>query len=516
MMNNQMNKLITILIIGFLGLNAGPELPSHPGSLAYDTRLPETVDLSTRIDTYLTQSTENGFSGSVLLSVKEQIILSKGYGWADRARKIPNTASTVFNIGSITKQFTAAGILKLMEQGKLNLSDKIACLFPETPDDKKDITLHHLLTHTSGISPATGGFRYDEADKEQFLEEFFQSELISIPGDIHRYANANYIMLAAILEVVSGQEYASFLRTYLWEPANLDQTGYKQFSFPSDDFAHGYFYHHSTGLWKDWGITQEHLPDNENHWYSVGKGDLYSTLEDLYKWHQALENNVVLKAETRELMESPLVAENASYSSHYGYGWAIVNSQTGSKIVTHNGSNGIYFADLIRFVEDDVVVIVLSNTILGNSAQNVAWEISQMVFNTDYQPVPLSKNIYELIYDFMRSHEPAHAKKLPAFLELRMGNEELNRVILNRLGFSLIDLEEKPAWGLAWLKLNVKLFPEDGNLWDSLGEAYFRYQQKDEAMNSFKKALILGKSSENCHWCENAQDKIELIKYRNR
>jgi len=510
-MNSKVNTLIPILIISFLGLSSGPTRTSDPGLLTYDSTSTETEDLALRIDTYLTKSTENGFSGSALVAVEGQIILSKGYGWADRDGKIPNTSSTVFNIGSVTKQFTAAGILKLMEQGELNLSDKIARFFPEAPDDKKDITLHQLLTHTSGISPATGGFRYDEAGKEQFLEEFFQSELLSEPGENHRYANANYIMLTAILERVSGQEYASFLRTSLWEPANLERTGYKSFLFPSDDFAHGYFYHYTSGAWKDWGITQDHLTDTKNHWYSIGKGDLYSTVEDLYKWHQALEPNEVLQPETLTLMESPHVAENESGTSHYGYGWAIFKSPSGTKIVTHNGSNGIYFADLIRYVEDDVVVIVLSNAILGNSSQNVAWEISRMVFNSNYQPTPLSKNIYELIHEFMRSHEPAQAEQLTDYIEQKIAKEEWDRSILNRLGFALIDREEQPAWGLEWLKLNVKLFPEDGNLWDSLGEAYYKYDQKEKALESFKKALQYGESSDKCYWCDNSEEKIELI-----
>ena len=208
--------------ISFLRLNSGPPLPSNPEMLTNTSGLTETKNLTKRIDTYLTQSKENGFSGSVMVAVKGQIILSKGYDWADRSRKIPNAPSTVFNIGSVTKQFTAAGILKLMEQGKLKLSDKITRFFPEAPADKKDITLQQLLTHTSGVSPTTGGFRYNEATKEQFLEEFFQSELLSEPKENqnHHYANANYIMLTAILEMVSGQNYASFLRKYLWDSVN--------------------------------------------------------------------------------------------------------------------------------------------------------------------------------------------------------------------------------------------------------------------------------------------------------
>ena len=193
--------------------------------------------LKAKIDAYLQASVLNGFSGSVLVSQKGNIILSKGYGWADRKNKIPNTASTVYNIGSVTKQFTASAILKLVEQGEIKTSDKISLFYKQAPADKKNITIHQLLTHSSGISPRTGGFRYDEADKEQFLNDFFESELQSEPGTKHQYANANYIMLSAILESVSKQNYGTFLNEYLFEPAGMDYTGYKSISFNTEKLA---------------------------------------------------------------------------------------------------------------------------------------------------------------------------------------------------------------------------------------------------------------------------------------
>ena len=171
-------------------------------------------ELFNRIDTYLESSVSNGFSGVVLVSKKGEIILSKGYGWADRKNKIPNSPSTVFNIGSVTKQFTASAILKLVEQGRIKTSDKIGSYFNQAPIDKRDISIHQLLTHTSGISNRTGGFRYNEASKEQFLKEFFESELRSKPGITYQYANANYILLTAIIESVSGQTYSSFLNEH--------------------------------------------------------------------------------------------------------------------------------------------------------------------------------------------------------------------------------------------------------------------------------------------------------------
>lgn len=437
-------------------------------------------------------SVKKGFSGSVLVAKKGEIILSKGYGWADRENKIPNSPSTVFNIGSVTKQFTASAILKLVEQGKIKTSDKISSYFDQAPGDKKDITIHQLLTHTSGISNRTGGFRYDEASKEQFLTEFFESTLQSEPGTKYQYANANYILLTAILESVSNQTYGSFLQDYLFEPSQMKSTGYKSINFHTERLAHGYYYHRTDEQWVDWGTTQQHLPYNDNHWYSIGKGDIHSTVEDLYKWHVALEDNLVLTSKSRAVQETPHVAENDEMTSFYGYGWAISKTNRETKMVAHNGSNGLYFADFVRFVEDDVVVIYITNAFLGSEAENVAREIGKMIFDTDYKATPISKNIYELIHGFMKTNPSENAESLPDFLHTELKGDFIDPSILNILGYSRLKKEDNPDWALALFKLNVKLFPEDGNLWDSLGEAYLKYDNKEEAIKSYTKAVELG------------------------
>ncbi|MDU8886808.1 serine hydrolase [Yeosuana sp. MJ-SS3] len=449
-------------------------------------------ELFNRIDTYLESSVTNGFSGVVLVSKKGEIILSKGYGWADRKNKIPNSPSTVFNIGSVTKQFTASAILKLVEQGRIKTSDKIGSYFNQAPIDKRDISIHQLLTHTSGISNRTGGFRYNEASKEQFLKDFFESELQSKPGTKYQYANANYIILTAIIESVSGQTYGSFINDYLFVPSQMKSTGYKSINFGTERLAHGYYYNRNDEQWADWGTTQQHLPYNDKHWYSIGKGDIHSTVEDLYKWHVALNKNVVLASETRLVQETPYVAENDKKTSFYGYGWAISQSNRNTKIVAHNGSNGLYFADFVRFIDDDVVVIYITNAFLGRESENVAREIGKMVFDSNYNPTPISKNIYELVHEFMKTNPSVNAEKLPVFLKKELKNEFNDHAILNHIGYSRLKKEDKPNWALELFKLNVKLFPEDGNLWDSLGEAYLKYGKKEEAIKSYTKAVELG------------------------
>jgi len=497
-----MNKrlLISLVLIQFLiGISTvfGQEVKNN--------------ELKAKIDTYINASSENGYAASVLVAKQGDIIFSKGYGWSDRKNKILNTPSTVFNIGSITKQFTAAAILKLVEQRKLSTSDHISKFYSQAPSDKKNITIHQLLTHTTGISPAIGGFRYDEATKEEFIEEFFNAILQSVPGTKHQYANANYILLAAIIETISGQSYSTFLRDNFWRPLGMDHTGYKSISFHSEIISHGYYFNYTDGVWKDWGITQEHLPYNNKHWYSIGKGDVYSTTLDLYKWHVALETNKVLNVESKKILETPFVVENQDGNTHYAYGWVTFKTKTGKKVVWHNGSNGIFFGNFVRFTEDDTVIIVLSNTILNSDSENVAWEIGKMISEHNYTPKPVTKLSYELVYDFMNTNTHDKAENLPDFLNKHLDSKSIDKAVFNRIGFKRITQEKEPNWGLELLKLNTELFPNDGNLFDSLGDAYFIYDHKENALNAFSKALEL-KPKNNCSWCENSQNKLNQLK----
>ena len=272
----------------------------------------------------------------------------------------------------------------------------------------------------------------------------------------------------------------------------MNYTGYKRITFDPEKMAHGYYYHITDEEWKDWGITQDHLPESNKHWFSIGKGDIYSTVEDLYKWHLALEKNTVLSPKMKEVQETPYVSESDDMSSYYGYGWAISTKKNGSKVVAHNGSNGVYFADFVRYIDDEVVVIYLTNSFLGSDSEYVAREIGKMIFDPSYQAEALSMNIYEAIHQFMKNNSSVDAEELPDYLKKNHNYELKDHSILNRIGYRRLKKEDKPDWSLALFKLNVDLFPEDGNLWDSLGEAYFRYGLKEEAIKCYSKAIELG------------------------
>ncbi len=167
-------------------------------------------NLSINVDKYLISLTEAGFSGTVLIAKGDQIILHRGYGWTDKQRAVPVSIDSEFWVASISKQFAAAAILKLQEKGKISLTDLITKYFKSVPKDKAAITVHQLLSHTSGIGQnyaADGIINRDDA-----VWSILQEPLKSVPGEKFNYSNDNYTLLAAIIEVASGQSYESFLR----------------------------------------------------------------------------------------------------------------------------------------------------------------------------------------------------------------------------------------------------------------------------------------------------------------
>ena len=177
-----------------------------------------------RIDNYLLELEQVGFYGSVLVALDEDLVISKGYGFNNKERQIKNTPTTVFDIGSITKQFTAAAILKLEMQGKLSTDHKLSKYLDDIPIDKENITIHDLLRHQSGLISNVGK-DYEKISKEEFLNKVLSSKLRFEVGSGFSYSNLGYSLLAMIIEKVSGQTYETYLYENLWKPAEMHMTG---------------------------------------------------------------------------------------------------------------------------------------------------------------------------------------------------------------------------------------------------------------------------------------------------
>lgn len=337
-------------------------------------------DPGARIDSFLTACAGAGFHGSVLVLRKDTVVLDKGYGLRDREQGLPNGSGTVHAIGSITKQFTAACILKLQEQGRLKVTDLMSAHLPGVPADKAGITLHQLLTHSAGFPGAIGDDN-EAIDGGAFTRLAMATRLEFAPGTGYAYSNVGYSLLGLIVEHVSGMGYERFLHDELLAPAGLVHTGYRIPEWSTMQLAVGYR--------KDgtrWGTMLDHPTVNGGPgWHLRANGGLLSTTHDMADWVGALEGNKVLDSASTAVMFAPHVAEGEGADSHYGYGWAIFRTVRNTRLITHNGGNGVQFADVLRYPDEGVTVVLMSNA-NQRGMQDMAWEVGRMVFDPGYAP----------------------------------------------------------------------------------------------------------------------------------
>jgi len=308
-----------------------------------------------KLDRHLRRLAGFGFSGVTLVARGGEVILARGYGLADREKNIPMRATTVINTGSITKQFTAAAILRLEALGRLRTEDSIARHLPGVPEDKQGITLHHLLTHTAGLRSDYGPTDYEQVTREQYLKRVFSAPLESPPGQRFEYSNAGYSLLAATIEIISGRSYEEFLRGELFAPSGMNDTGYFTGADIPERIAQGY----REG--ELWGTVPGHIRQGGRlSWNLLGNGGIQSTVWDLYRWHQALAGGRILTAAAHEKLQTPYIEEGPGAGTHYAYGWSVARTPHG-RLIEHNGGNGIFAADFLRYVDANAVVIIASN-----------------------------------------------------------------------------------------------------------------------------------------------------------
>jgi CubicO group peptidase (beta-lactamase class C family) len=344
---------IRLLVLWALSL-AMVRVPAPPG-WAQSGRGEVRAGLGAELDGLMRRLEAYGFSGSLLVASHGRVLLDMGYGMADRERGIPYTADTLFDVASISKQFTAAAVLKLEMEGKLKVEDPLAKFLPGVPADKAAITLHQLLTHTSGLKD-TFGPEYEPIGRDEFVRRALASQLLLSPGKRYRYSNAGYGLLAAVVEQVSGTPLGTFMREKLFLPAGMHHTGYRLPAWERVVIAHGY------GPQGDWGTPHDHpWAADGPYWNLRGNGGVLSTTGDLYRWHLALAGDTILSVAERTKAITPYISEGRAAHSRYGYGWSISASPSGSRLVSHIGGNGIFEADVRRYLDDAAVIVVSSN-----------------------------------------------------------------------------------------------------------------------------------------------------------
>ncbi len=437
--------------------------------------------IAKKIDAYLNEGVSNGFSGAVLVERNGEIILNKGYGKANKVKNIFNSPNTIFDIGSNTKQFTGAAILKLAELNKLEITDSLHTYFDDLPNDKKNITIHQLLTHTGGFQESLDS-DFELISTHDFFRNVFDSKLFQQPGTKFNYSNLGYSILARIIEVTSKMDYENFLQEYLFKPSGMTQTGYLLPEWNVKNLANGY----NRNILDQGTTIERYKEDGKVSWNLKGNGGINSTSNDLLLWKKAINSNKILPKNLTAKWIEPYTLEINNY---YGYGWGIYNSD--DKVIYHNGGNGAFTHTIIWNMTKDYLIIYSSNA-SSPKVENVAYEIEKILVNDSYSPKKIEKNPYFFVMNFIDQHDINESYKLLRLIKDRYSSDFDNSEVLNRLGYMTLRSEKNSDWSIELFKLNTLLFKNEGNVWDSLGDGYLAKGNKKEAIISFKKAIDLG------------------------
>jgi len=339
------------------------------------------------------------FNGTALVAYQGKILLNKGYGFRDAQNTIPANDKTIYQIGSVTKQFTSAVILRLQEQKKLNVQDKLSKYFPDYPNGDK-ITIEHLLTHTSGIFNYTkdGAFMNSEATKPTTPEKMFAlfktKPLDFEPGTKYSYSNSGYVLLGYIIEKITGQPYEKVVRQNILQPLQMTQSGFDFVALQSPDKAVGYM------AFNEQAQVPAAIVDSS---VSFAAGALYATTNDIYRWHKGLLANKIINKASQQKAYTP-------YRDKYGYGWTI-DSLFGRRVLMHSGGIFGFNSYILRIPEDDVCIVLLNN-ISNPHLNRIATDLLAVLYNKPYE-VPKSRQ--EISLDAALLQQYVGEYELPEF-----------------------------------------------------------------------------------------------------
>jgi CubicO group peptidase (beta-lactamase class C family) len=316
---------------------------------------------------------ENLFNGSVLVARKGEILLSKGYGIQNAALNKINNSNSIFSIYSITKTFTATVILKLIEENKLALSDKLSRFYPDYPKGDS-ITIENLLNHTAGVYDFTRGNNMPDQTEKSFIAFQKNKPLDFTAGTAWSYSNSNYYFLGYIIEKLTGMSYEQAVATFIFEPLQMKHSGFAFKHLKNINKAIGY------------GLFTEKIKKPAEVYDPPGPyaaGGIYSTVEDLYKYYNGLKSYKILAKETLE----------KAYTAHkgnYGYGWVVLD-MFDKKTVGHSGAGAGFRSNFIQIPEDDICITLLTNT--ERDLNNITRGILKILYDKPYKiPIPIKAN----------------------------------------------------------------------------------------------------------------------------
>lgn len=370
---------------------------------------------------------KQNFHGTVLVARNDKLLLNKGYGYADFTQNTLNKPGTSFAIGSVTKQFTAMAIMQLVENGLINVADKVSKYLPKMPHGDL-ITIENLLTHTSGLAnytDVTNFFLIDSNDlvPMDMVDLIKDMPLEYTPGDGFKYSNTNYLILGIIIENITDMSLEEYLNKNIFTPLNMTSTG--------TTYGVKKNVHDATAYAGYLEVTP--VDDSILLKKAYGAGNLYSTVEDLYRWDRGLNTEKIIKNETLDKIFHEYV--DISDTASYGYGWMIENTEKGKEIF-HGGNTLGFTSNIARYVEDDLTVIVLTNNGYYD-VESITEDLSSIVLNKEYTMPVGNVEIQIEDYDIYNKYEGKYHFLQGTFLEIKRVEDKLFAQVTGQGAFQI-------------------------------------------------------------------------------
>ncbi|MCL4637714.1 MAG: serine hydrolase [Olivibacter sp.] len=431
------------------------------------------------------------FSGNVLIAEKDSIIYIKSFGYANESTKEDLNANTAFELASCTKPFTAMAIMILNDRGKLGLDDKISKYIPALYR-YGSVTIRNLLNHTGGL-PDYIPLMDTTWDKTKIatnkdviaaLERYHPKELFT-PNTKEEYSNTGYVLLASIIEEVSGQSYAKFLNDAIFKPLHMSRTFvyHRRYSGETiDNYALGYLF-----LKGDYILPDNYDRTNFVFWLDgvEGDGTVNSTTTDLYKWVKALNNRQLVSMERMALIDGNGVLNDSSLTKHSYGAWRILETEPFGKIARHSGGWPGYLAYIERDIDADKTIIILQNHYNGvmpkQAVQNILYGM----------PIPKTMEVHhsegktvDQIITWLK--DPVQKYVIDDFYESSV----------NSFGYSLLT-QGKNEDALKIFEYNATENPQSANAFDSLGECLLKMGYKQRAKKAYETSLKLDPTNTN-------------------
>ena len=432
------------------------------------------------------------FNGAILVAEEGKIIYKKGFGLANMEWNIPNQTNTKFRIGSVTKQFTAMLIMQLVAENKLDLHTPISTYLPDYPKENGGkITIHHLLTHTSGIpnsyeSTKPKAFRPDNYKLKELVKEFSALPLEFTPGEKFNYCNAGYNLLGLIIETVAKKQYEKVLQDRIFTPLKMTNTGFDKHRALQKNRAYGYF--------KSWG---DYYNANYIDMSAVSAaGAIYSTVEDLFLWDQALYSEKLLPKKYMDLVFTKHIPD-PSYGGEYGYGWSIKNKRIGNskekvETISHDGTIDGFCAIFTRIPLSKSTIILLSN--IRRSPLNAMTKgVLGILYDKPYD-FPKKSAAYSLLDAI---NEKGTAKGIEYFNSIKADDKHyLREDEMNIVSYKFLQ-SDRSEIAAEVLKLGIESFPKAFNLYDSYGEVLLTLGDTINAIKNYKKSVELNPKNDH-------------------